>query len=373
MSVSIESESISPERDESTVLTFPGQKANEYWATVVERVSHKDPETTDTGATIYSELVTFNDSLERTTVRELTIAEPNSNLVTVSPYAWVETDPWTTGERGLNRDKIKAYADLGFTVLWLHHGGRHSPIAKDKSISRSAHQMHAMLEDVKDTVNVSVKEVMAGGYSRGDMAAQKFIAMAAEYDRSVAYSDTEAGCFVKDMTRREKINALVHQAPGEAVGVGKLAVKLVGRAIEEKDPGLLLEYTKTPDLHMRNIINELMWAKGLINSSVGHAIANLPEDIVGVRTFYTGDIMSQQLHHEGLYAPYPGIAVVTEEGPHVAGAYPENLKKKYARMKKVMEYIHENDSLLGIQPEHVLPTGTEVSPGRRHLRSIKAS
>jgi hypothetical protein len=347
----------------ATIVNFPDLAARDYRAHVVNRKTFRDFETTRTGATIYSELLEFNDTQDRKTVRELTVAVPNTNLVESSPVPIVETDPWVTGEGGFNRDKIKAYADLGFTVLWLHHGGRYSPIQKDKSVSRSAHQMHAMLDDVRDSLDVSVDEVIWNGYSRGAMTGEKAISLAPLYKREVPYSDLDAPCFVEDMSPKEKVESAIRQIPSEVMGIGRIAARLGMRAVTTNDRGILFDYLHTLDIHPRNLIQEAMWAKALVRASVGQAVATLPEDTVGVRNFYKGDIMSQQRKYELLYKNLPGIHVTSERGPHVAGVYTEILQKKYARLNRVKEFIFANGgSLYGVDAHAVAEEAAQPRP-----------
>lgn len=338
--------------------------AFEYRAKVTSRVAYRDFETTETGGVIYSELVHFEDSLGRLVVREATISEPNPNKVTVMPYAVTETDPWTTGARGLNRDKVRRYTDLGFPTIWLHHAGKESPIAKDKSTSRSAHQMHALLDDLADNHTADLKKVILRGYSRGDMTGEKFIALSHLYGREVPASDMEALCFTRDMSIKEKAETLVRQLPGEVIGIGKLVVALTKQAVQEKNPDTLMEYAKTLDVHPRNLMQEFMWASALINANVGQSISVVPSDTVGIRTLFVKDYMSQHKESQELYARFPGIQVFLEQGPHVAGAFPQYLAKSIGRLSNIGNYIVEHDmSINGITSEDIslLPSAEQKS------------
>ncbi len=352
------------------------QSRMEYSAEVINRVTHNDLEITDSGARIYTELVTFKDQFGTDVTRELTIAEPSSELSYVSPYPIVETDPWTTGAEGFNRDRIRQYAKLGFPVLWLHHAGRYSQIARNKSINRSAGQMHALLDEFRDNAEFETNQVLVGGYSRGAMTAEKFIATSARHNRSVAFSDTEAPCFVRDMSTIEKIETLARQIPQEIIGLGQVALKLVERSIAEEKPELLTEYLRTIDLHPRNVAHEIMWAKALVNSSVGHSVATLPKETVGLRTFFAKDVMSQQHAYTNLYKDFPGITVLTEKGPHLAGALPEYQDKKQNRFDAVMRYMAEHNMLLdGITTDYVLENQNDYSVNgvSHHYYTTRAS
>ncbi len=349
---------------------------HDYDVAVLNRESLHEPETTLSGATIYNELVSFGitdgpeANMGRLIVREATIAVPNPKLVNASPHAWTETDPWTTGVQGFNRDKINHYAALGYPVVWLHHAGKYSPVAADKSVGHSAYQMHVYLDELKESADFDTEEVLLGGYSRGAMTAEKFIILAKPFGRTVSYSDTEAPCFSEDMSTREKIMALITQLPSEGIGLLTVAVKLTEEAIEHNDLGKLTDYLATLDPHPRNVIQEILWAKALINSNVGKSVELLPVDTQGFRTFYSKDVMSQRRKFEKLYARLPGITVSTVEGPHVAGAYPENLQTKYNRMAHVLDIMHQSGDTLtgadisGLQPE---PSRRTKHPWVPHL------
>ncbi len=356
--------SLASEQLPENVLNFPASV--EYHVT--KREPYRNFETTETGGTIYSELVHFESEPGRLVVREATITEPNGNLVDVMPFPVVETDPWTTGALGLNRDKIRHYTDMGFPVIWLHHAGKESPVVKDKSTSRSAGQMHALLNDLAPHHDADLSQVVLRGYSRGNMTGEKFIAGAAKYSRTVPASDMDAVCFTRDMTSVEKIEAVVRQLPAEASGLGRLVVALAGRAINERNPGLLLEYAQTLDLHPKNVAQEFMWAHALINANVGKSIDSLPDNTVGVRTIFTKDYMSQRHESERLYSRLPGIQVLIERGPHVAGAYPSYLAKSLGRLANIRDYIQENNmSLYGITSGDISPapaTAAEKSKRR---------
>jgi hypothetical protein len=347
---------------------IPHPALAEYETRVIRRESYRNFETTETGGTIYSELVHFQDKLGRLVTREATISEPTSNVMEVMPFPVIETDPWMTGPRGINRDKIRHYTDMGWRAIWLHHASRESALAKDKSVSRSAHQMHALLDDLQPYHDADLSQLVVRGYSRGDMTGEKFIATASRYGRVVPASDMEAVCFTRDMTRREKIEAIARHVPGEGVGLGKVGIGLLKRAITERNPGLLLEYAQTFDIHPKNVLQEVMWAHALINAKVGRAIDQLPLDTVGVRTNFAKDYMSQRHESERLYARLPGIQVITEKGAHVAGADPRYLEKSLGRLANIRDYILDNDmSLYGITSNDIAPepvTATEKSKRR---------
>ena len=298
-----------------------------YKIDYVHRVSLKDPEVTDTGAHIYQELCTFYDSNNDMVVREATIAVPNSNLVKTVPHALISSDPWITGPSGLNRIKTRELVDMGFPVVWLHHADQRSPLRRNKSISRSARQAHALLDDLSGSADFSVMDVIADGYSRGGMTGEKFIGLASSHDRKVLFSIFDAPCFATDMTLAEKRAAIIKQLPKEIKGIGSLAIGHFMHGLKHGDLGSLPEFAKTLNIHPKNVAQEVMWAKALVNANVGSMITYQPRDTAGIRNFFEADTMSQQAEYVKLYAPLKNVVVVGHDGAHIEGASPNYLYK----------------------------------------------
>lgn len=296
---------------------------SDYQITQVDRVSLKDPEVTETGAHIYQELCTFYDTNGHKVVREATIGIPNSNLVEAIPNPIVGSDAWTTGKRGINRIEIKQQVDMGYPFVCLHHADERSPLQRNKSITRSARQAHALLDDLGNNADFSVTEVLGDGYSRAGMTAEKFIALAHAHRRKVLFSILTAPAFASDMSGQEKRETLIKQLPKEIKGIGSVIARHVLHAIEQRDVGDLLEFVHTPNLHPKNIFQEFMWARALVNANVGPMIAHQPRDTAGIRNFFELDEMSQQATYVDLYAQHPNIVVVAHDGPHVEGASPQ--------------------------------------------------
>lgn len=322
-----------PPVDGNGAMAFPDSvfcpelppQITDYHIRHIERRSLKDPEVTATGAHIYQELCTFFDSNNHVVVREATIAVPNSNLVEAIPNVVISSDPWATGPGGLNRIKIKGLADMGYPVVWLHHADQRSPLQRNKSISRSATQAHALLDDLDDKSDFKVSEVVVDGYSRGGMTGEKFIALAGLHDRKTLFSILDAPCFATDMTPAEKRAAIIKQLPEEIKGIGALAVGHFKHGLKRGDLRALPEFAKTINLHYKNIAQEIMWAKALVNANVGSIIAHQPRNTAGIRNFFEADTISQQASYVDLYAPLKNVVVVAHDGAHIEGASPQYL------------------------------------------------
>lgn len=308
----------------------------------------KEPETTASGAQIHQELAEFTDKAGRVVRREITIAEPDPRLPeeAISPYPIVGSDSWTTGPNGLNRYKIKQYVDIGYSVIWTHHASRHSDLRRDKSISRSAHQEHVLLDHFSEHAGFDTSTVIGDGYSRGAMSREKFIALAPRYNRQVPYSDLEAPCFARDMNRVEKVLVLLRQLPSEALGIAHVGQDVIRQAIENRDPSLALEYLGTLDLHPRNLGHEALYMRALIRSKVGEFVEATPVETQGVRTFYSRDHMSQQSTYRNIYTRRPNIRVDIRPGPHVEGATPTYIDVKCQRLIHLLSWMQINGHTL---------------------------
>lgn len=318
----------------------------DYRVTDMVRESIKDFEVTRTGAHIYQELCTFYDTKGHKIVREATIAVPNGNLVEAIPYPVVATDPWTTGPRGLNRIKTRQLVDMGYPVVWLHHADHRSPLQMDKSITRSARQIHVLMDSLKENADFAVDEVLVDGYSRGGMTGEKFIALAKQHGRTALFSILDAPCFAEDMTREEKIGTLVRQLPREIKGIASVAVRHLMYGVKHREYGNFLEFAQTLNFHPKNVWQEGMWADALINAHVGPMIEHLPKDSAGIRNFFEADEMSQLATYIDLYKPLKGIVIEAHPGPHVEGASPDYLYgPREAQFKRLGEAILKGEKL----------------------------
>jgi hypothetical protein len=313
---------------EQYLVTELPQHISDYKIRHIERKSLKEPEVTKTGAHIYQEICTFFDSNNQAIVREATIAVPNKVLVNTVPNVVAGSDPWVTGPRGLNRIKTRELVDMGFPVVWLHHADQRSPLQRNKCISRSASQGHALLDDLGSTANFNTKEVVVDGYSRGGMTGEKFIALEKYHGRKTIFSILDAPCFAVDMKQTEKVATIIEQLPKEIKGIGSLAIAHFMHGIKHGNLSALPEFAQTLNLHPKNIAHEIMWARALVNANVGSIIAHQPLGTKGIRNFFEADTMSQIAQYVELYEAHKGIRVVRHPGAHVAGAGPEYIYEK---------------------------------------------
>lgn len=317
-----------------------------YQVIDMTRKSIGEPEVTRTGAHIYQELCTFYDTNNHKIVREATIAIPNTNIMETIPLPVVATDPWTTGKNGLNRIKVKQLVDMGYPVVWLHHADERSPLQKDKSITRSARQIHVLMDSLDGNADFTVDDVIVDGYSRGGMTGEKFIALGKQHKRNTVFSILDAPCFAEDMSAAEKRATLVRQLPREIRGLASIAVRHFMYGLKTGDLSTFVEFTKTPNLHPKNVWHEGMWAHSLINAHVGPMIEHLPKDTAGIRNFFEADEMSQLAAYIDLYHPLTNIVVEAHEGPHVEGASPEYLfGTRRAQFKRLGEAILRGEKL----------------------------
>lgn len=339
-----------------------------YQVRVVRRSSRGKPEELDFG-TFYEESVRFSDGA----VRLVTIGKPNPHYFghdEISPNVIVSGDPYGTGPNGLNNDKIKAMVELGYHVVWPHHQGRHSvwPTTREhrqtlwrflssKSVGKTAHQDHALLNDMAPNADFETDDVNIEGYSRSSMKGKAFIALARLYGRHVIYADLDAPCFAHEASPVELLTTFAKQLPHEAKGMGRLAEQVSTLGAAMGNPKKLREYAGTLDVHPLNLLHELAWMRPLINGDSGTYGEAMPLDSVGVTTLFSEDYMSQAADWRRIHANRPGMAILDEPGPHLAGAWPENLQKKYERFARLQQVrIEKGMSLTGLTIEDIVPS-----------------
>ena len=336
----------------------------DYDVTVSRRTTHKN-----LGSTEYAdfslECIRFDDGA----IRLLTRAQPKISYFGahgISPYGLSGGDALFTGPDGMNAELIDNYAKLGFPVVWLHHQGRHTPwptnpdrlktlahFLSSKSVGKSAHHDHAMLDDLeqKGAVDFDTYVMIRDGFSRSAMSGEAFIALAGLNKRTIVHSDLTAKCFALYPGLKNIIELATIQGPEEIKGLGRVACNLFQRE-RAGEKGILKKYLGTFDPHILNILHELAWIPPLINGDNGVYSRAIPLDTAGVRGFLSKDTMSQYEEHEIIHANHPNLALIVEDGAHVDGAIVQQKIERYARVRR---FLQEHDmSILGMRPEDYL-------------------
>ncbi len=267
-----------------------------YPGAVVSRQTIGSPESMPY-ATIHEERLTFEDGV----VRTLTRVDPKSSYFgsdQLNPYVVSAGDALGTGPTGFNRTVIDGLARRGFAVAWLHHQGRHTEIPKDwskalsfaafilkKSVGRSAHHQHGMLDSLAMHSEHDINTVISIGDSRSSMTGEAVDALAPSYNRTIV-SDYNASCFEHRPTLRE-LPQLATSLPHEGVAFMRLMHTL------HTDPDVnVADYFGTFDLHPKNIINEIAWLLPLMRGDAGRYADAIPLDQTGIRVHLDGDIWS---------------------------------------------------------------------------------
>jgi hypothetical protein len=268
-----------------------------YPGAVVKRESMHDPDS-KAYATFHEELVTFSDGA----VRTLTRVDPNPKYFSAdqrNPFLISAGDALCTGPSGFNKTVIESLAQRGFAVAWLHHQGRHdmrptnlpkalqfAQFIVKKSIGRSAHHQHGLLDDLSQNCDHDTETIISIGDSRSSMTGEAVDALAPMYYRTVLYSDYNASCFEHRPTASE-LPGLAASVPHEGAAFVRLALKL------HKDPELHASgYLGTFDMHPLNLIHEAAWVVPLMRGDAGRYGDAVPLDQNGVRTHLDGDTWS---------------------------------------------------------------------------------
>ncbi len=330
--------------DERAAAPQLPEHISRYTIASVESESMTQP-TSVSGGTIYEELLTFVDSNGHEIRRPTTIFQADGKRTETVPNTLIDSDPWTTGPRGLNREKIKMYLQQGFSGIWVSHADHHSPLQANKSVARSAHQMHRALDWLAERSEFDCSNVIVNGYSRGGMAAEKFIALSSLYKVNVVFSNLEAPSFAQDPSTREFLD-IISQIPAEAIGVTSIVGELIRRTAATHNLEEIAEYARTFNLHPKNVIHESMWAVALFRAHVGPILAHLPRESAGLRTFFGSDKMSQEHHYREEYRAFPNIIVLSKPGPHVRGASPSFIETvKAPQQRRLGQLIIAGETL----------------------------
>ncbi|HET7320164.1 MAG TPA: hypothetical protein VFI84_01090 [Candidatus Saccharimonadales bacterium] len=339
---------------------------------VVRRETLKDREDTDY-ARIYEEKVTFADGA----IRTLTLAMPKESYFgeNISQTPISSTDAWMTGPSGFNATIIRQLAERGFPVVWLHHQGRHSEkptspqkarqLAKfimKKSVGRSAHHQHGLLNDLSPFVGYDSREIISIGDSRGAMTGEAVDALADMYGRTITWSDYIGGCF-EHRPKLKELPAIATTLPKEATALKRLIERRKAEANGISNE--TLEYFGTFDLHFMNLLHEAAWFVPLVNGDSGRFADAVPLDRNGARTYMNGDIWSSRGRSwESKHSVRPGIYFFQEtlgDGSmarhlDLADTYIQN--KRFARLERLLVELRDNSFLSSAVDFKFVATGT---------------
>ncbi len=335
-----------------------------YPGTVLSRESMKAPEARPY-ATFYEELVTFTDGA----VRTLTRVDPNLKFFGEeqrNPFLVIAGDALCTGPTGFNATVIDALARRGFAVDWLHHQGRHTELPTNlpkalqfarfivkKSVGRSAHHQHGLLDDLARNSDHDTDTVLSIGDSRSSMTGEAFDALAPMYDRTTLYSDYNASCF-EHLPTASEIPRLAASLPLEGAALIRLARKL------RKDPDFdIASYFGTFDVHLLNLIHEAAWLVPLMRGDAGRYGDAVPLNQNGVRTHLNGDTWSSGgVDWAAKYTIRPNIHLIQRELPnghkarHFDLADPDIQADRYDRLDRVTDEVlsgHSTPSTLDMR------------------------
>lgn len=329
-------------------------------------------------ATIYEEKLRFSDGA----VRTLTRVDPKTNYFApeqLNPYLVSAGDALCTGPSGFNAKVIDELAKRGFAVAWLHHQGRQSerpttmPKAMQfarfilkKSIGRSAHHQHGMLDDLALNSDHNTQTVLSIGDSRSAMIGEAVDALAELYGRSVYYSDYNASCFEHRPTLSE-LPGLALSLPHESGALIRLAIK--AHQSPDLNPA---DYMGTFDLHPLNLVHEATWLIPLMRGDAGRYGDAVPLDQNGVRTHLNGDTWSSGgKAWEAKYTIRPNIYLIQRgltdgrKARHLDLADPVVQGERYDRLERVTEEIisgHERPNQLDMR--YVVKNMRSVKPRR---------
>jgi hypothetical protein len=327
-------------------------------------------------ATIHEEKLLFADGA----VRTLTRVAPRDSYFGAeqcNPYIVSAGDALCTGPTGFNANVIDQLARRGFAVAWLHHQGRHTELPTNlpkamqfarfilkKSVGRSAHHQHSMLDDLALNSDHDTSTVISIGDSRSSMTGEAVDALASQYDRSIIYSDYNASCFEHRPKVRE-LPKLAASLPLEGLALARLARRM------QQDPSIdVAKFLGTFDMHPLNLLHETAWLVPLIRGDAGRYGDAVPLDQNGVRTHLNGDTWSSGgTAWESKYLIRPNIHLIKRgltngrKARHFDLADPEIQEDRYDRLERVTEEVlRGNDTTETLDMRFVVKGIRSVTP-----------
>ncbi len=263
--------------------------------------------------TIYTDVVTMTDGHSYPVVMGL----PRERQIDLPV---VFTTAWFTSTHGHNRHTLMRFMEQGIPAILIGSEGthRHNRLPRLRScantlgtiaLSRSAHAMHAILDEVPASRGIDTTQVMLLGESRGAMVGMGFLAYAARYRRGVTYADLTAPCFPKklelsdlpDMTRQ------VIEEPRQAL-----------RYLGAFSVGRLLYYPSTFDLHPQALAHHVATAPALFSGEAGDMARLIPHHQRLHITTFLGDFASMPHVWDEIFADYPHFVHTSQEGAHLS-------------------------------------------------------
>ena len=255
----------------------------------------------------------------------------------------VFTTAWWTHTHGYNRHVLLRLMDHGFNGILIgsecttHEPDDLSAIIRNLgsiSLSRSAQNMHGILDEFRSIYDQQTKDIAVIGASRAAMIAMGLMhqALTSKHDRTVTRADLVAPCFPKKLELTD-IPELIGQIITEPQSIVQFLTKI--------SLGTIIHYPSTIDLHPKSIAHHLATTATLFGGEAGELARGVaPRQYLHLTTF-KGDFASMPRRWDDIFDGNPNYTHDERKGAHLSIANSRTITALERRMVQAfLETLH---------------------------------
>ncbi len=326
-------------------------------STVIERKPIGEPEVLDSG-TIHWEYVKYSDHARRIAL----IAEPNENhhgKDEISRVPLVGTMPWTISAKGgiFVEDFVKPALQEGYHVVLLSHEGEGEAIKTPRTpqqwyrlfsrltgieLARSAHHIHALLNDLGVNADFDTENIISVLDSEGAMTTFGTVAQAKHHGRSVPYFDI-IDPILRKFLSRNGLRELGGAPRAEATAVVNMVGQMIAGDLRHGKVDHLRACARTLNFHPLSILGELAYIPTLARGQSGRMAAKMHPDTRGTVTYMAGSHLSKADQGSSALDGYPNIRILPAAGAHTSLAKWRNQRNRLDRLAALKQEMLNND------------------------------
>ncbi len=324
---------------------------------VIERRDIGTPEVLDAG-TIRWEYVKYSDHARRIAL----IAEPNAKYHgkdRVSRVPLVGTMPWTISAKGgiFIEDFVKPALEEGYPVVLLSHEGEGEAIKTPTTpvqwyrffsrltgieLARSAHHIHAFLNDLGSNVDFDTASIISVLDSEGAMTTFGTVVQAELHNRKVPYFDI-IDPILRKILSRGGLNRMRGTARAEGAAVVDLVGRMVSGDVRHGKVGHLRACARTVNFHPLSLLGELAYMPTLARGQSGRMAAKMHPDTRGTVTYMKGSFLSKADQESAALDGFTNIRVLPAEGAHTQLAQWRNQRNRLDRLAALKQEMLQTD------------------------------
>lgn len=326
-------------------------------STVIERRTIGEPEVIDEG-TIHWEYVKYSDHARRIAL----IAEPNKDhhgKDEISRVPLVGTMPWTISAKGgiFVEDFVKPALQEGYHVVLLSHEGEGEAVKTPRTpqqwyrfisrltkieLARSAHHIHALLNDLGINADFDTENIISVLDSEGAMTTFGTVAQAEHHDRAVPYFDV-IDPILRKILSRQGLRELGGAPRAEAAAVVNIVGQMISGDLRHGKIDHLRACVKTVNPHPISILGEFAYIPTLSRGQSGRMAAKMHPDTRGTVTYMTGSHLSKADQERSALDSFPNIRVLPADGAHTLLAKWRNQRDRLDRLAALKQEMLRTD------------------------------